>query len=59
MKEPSEQESQPRGLICPKCHCRQFYLVKITHAIGYVRRRRECRHCGHRITTSERIVGRA
>lgn len=47
-----------RGIRCPKCHCRHFSLVKISHAVGYVRRRRECRHCGNRITTSERLVGK-
>lgn len=47
----------PRGLVCPKCACRHFDLVKIAHVVGYIRRRRSCRHCGHRITTSERIVG--
>jgi len=49
--------NEPRGLVCPKCACRHFSLVKISHVIGYIRRRRSCRHCGHRITTSERIVG--
>ncbi|MCC7265893.1 MAG: hypothetical protein IT546_00985 [Caulobacteraceae bacterium] len=47
----------PRGLVCPRCECRHFEVVKISHAVGYVRRRRACRHCGHRITTTERIVG--
>lgn len=46
----------PRGLICPKCGCRHFEVVKIVHAVGYLRRRRACRHCGRRVTTSERIV---
>jgi predicted nucleic-acid-binding Zn-ribbon protein len=36
-KEPSE--SDVRGLVCPKCGCRHFELVKISHALGYLRRR--------------------
>lgn len=57
MKTNVSSSPSPRGLVCPKCGCRHFELVKITHAVGYVRRRRECRHCGHRVTTTERIVG--
>jgi transcriptional regulator NrdR family protein len=53
----NKPEKPQRGLICPKCGCGHFELVKISHAVGYVRRRRECRHCGHRVTTTERIVG--
>lgn len=53
----TKPEDTPRGLVCPKCGCRHFELVKISHAVGYVRRRRACRHCGHRVTTTERIVG--
>lgn len=45
------------GLECPDCGCCDFYLVKIVRGNGYVRRRRECRHCGRRVTTTERIVG--
>jgi transcriptional regulator NrdR family protein len=51
------EPNEPRGLVCPKCGCRHFELVKISHVVGYIRRRRACRYCGHRITTSERIVG--
>ena len=50
-------QDMPRGLVCPNCACRHFVLVKISQAVGYVRRRRSCRNCGHRVTTSERIVG--
>ena len=53
----AKSAAAPRGLVCPRCGCRHFELVKISHAVGYVRRRRACRNCDHRITTSERIVG--
>ncbi len=53
----AKSAESPRGLVCPRCGCQHFELVKIIHAIGYVRRRRACRHCDFRITTSERIVG--
>ena len=45
------------GLVCPKCECRHFRVV-YTRATprGRIIRRRECRHCGRRITTSERII---
>jgi DNA-directed RNA polymerase subunit RPC12/RpoP len=55
----AKSAAAPRGLVCPRCGCRHFELVKISHAVGYVRRRRACRHCGHRVTTTERIVGGA
>jgi transcriptional regulator NrdR family protein len=45
------------GIACPQCGCRHFDVVKIVRATGYLRRRRECRNCGRRVTTSERIVG--
>jgi transcriptional regulator NrdR family protein len=50
--------AEPRGLICPKCGCTQFDVI-YTRARwgGKVVRRRECRHCGRRITTTERVTG--
>ena len=43
-----------RGLECPKCGCGHFHVV-YTRATTQSRimRRRECRHCGRRITTYE------
>lgn len=42
------------GLVCRHCGCRHFAVV-YTRAIGQgrIRRRRECRHCGGRMTTTE------
>jgi DNA-directed RNA polymerase subunit RPC12/RpoP len=46
------------GVECPNCGCRDF---RHSHVIstrcpvaGILRRRRECRHCGRRLTTTER-----
>jgi len=52
-----ESETGEKGLVCPRCGCRHF-LVVYTRPLrsGRIQRRRECRHCGHRITTTERTV---
>jgi len=43
-----------RGLVCPKCGCKRFYVVYTRPTWGgRIMRRRECRHCGRRITTFE------
>ncbi|MDI1342835.1 MAG: hypothetical protein PSV22_01870 [Pseudolabrys sp.] len=45
---------EEQGLRCPKCACQHFYVVWTrARADRSIRRRRECRHCGHQITTSE------
>ncbi|MGQ0627204.1 MAG: NrdR family transcriptional regulator [Phycisphaerales bacterium] len=46
----------PKGICCPKCGCGHFEVLytRATPA-GTIRRRRQCRHCGRRVTTSERI----
>ncbi len=57
---PSEPRSDPveRGLRCRKCGCGHFRVVYTRRAAGgRIVRRRECRHCGTRLTTWERIVG--
>lgn len=55
-KQPPKQDAKPRGLVCPTCGCRHFEVV-YTRATptGTIRRRRQCRHCGRRVTTSERL----
>lgn len=43
------------GLECPKCGCRHFrVLYTRPGGKGNIRRRRECRHCGRRLTTVEK-----
>lgn len=43
------------GLVCRKCGCRHFHVYKTRPIIGGIRRYRECRHCGRRIVTTERL----
>jgi transcriptional regulator NrdR family protein len=54
----SNQDRDRRGIECPRCGCRHFRVI-YTRAVwgGRIVRRRECRHCGRRITTSERMSG--
>lgn len=47
---------EPVGLVCAGCGCRHFYTIETRPAARMIVRRRECRHCGKRITTRERIV---
>lgn len=53
-----EPPSEKRGLECPTCGCRELRVVYTRRALGgRLVRRRECRHCGRRITTSEHPIG--
>jgi len=47
-------ESGSKGISCCKCGC-QHFIVLYTRKVhgGMLRRRRECRNCGHRLTTHE------
>jgi transcriptional regulator NrdR family protein len=52
--QPVPQRPQ-RGLECPRCGCQHFRVVYTRPALGgRIMRRRECRHCGRRVTTYER-----
>jgi len=47
-----------KGLICPRCGCRDlrpWKVINISHQSGFIRRYRVCRHCGHIIRTREFI----
>lgn len=46
-----------RGLVCPDCGCRHFTVFKTRRKQAVIVRLRDCRHCGRRIQTSERITG--
>lgn len=48
---------EPKGIECPQCGCRHFYVVYTRPKPGKIVRRRECRHCGRRVTTVERVLG--
>jgi len=46
------------GLRCRSCGCRHFRVIYTRpRGDGAIVRRRECRHCGRRITTYEREPG--
>jgi len=46
------------GIMCPRCGCRHFEVYDTRPAPGgRIRRRRECRHCGRRIVTHEKLGG--
>lgn len=55
---PQDGRHEQRGIVCPKCGCQHFWVV-YTRASwgGRIVRRRECRHCGRRVTTIERSLG--
>lgn len=47
-----------RGLVCRHCGCRHLRVVYTRRAWGgRIMRRRECRHCGRRLTTRETAAG--
>jgi len=56
--EPSQAEGpsgNKRGLECRYCGCKHFRVVYTRPTYGgRIMRRRECRHCGKRMTTWER-----
>ena len=54
---PHQEESveDGNGIRCAVCGCRHFEVIETRPVFGNrIRRRRECRHCGRRITTMER-----
>ena len=47
-----------RGLVCRWCGCKHFRVIYTRPAWGgRILRRRECRHCGKRMTTWEGSSG--
>jgi len=49
-------DDKPRiGIKCPRCECRDLRVTKVWHKGTITVRRRECRHCGFRMTTNERL----
>ena len=54
----SETPADDHGIRCPDCGCRHFEVIETRPAWNQrIRRRRQCRNCGRRITTSERSLG--
>lgn len=53
----AKQDEDGRGLRCRYCGCHHFFVIYTRRAQGErLIRRRECRHCGARITTFERMI---
>lgn len=47
-------KEKERGIACRRCGCRHFRVVYTRQVSGgRILRRRECRHCGKRISTYE------
>jgi len=45
---------EKRGIECPGCGCRHLHILYTRQTTGgRIRRRRECRNCGRRMTTYE------
>lgn len=54
----TSQELDDRGIRCRDCGCRHFRVIYTRRAFGEkLIRRRECRNCGRRYTTWERVIG--
>jgi hypothetical protein len=50
-------KADARGVRCKACGCADFYVKETTRRKdGTISRRRQCRHCGKRITTREETV---
>ncbi len=53
----ADRAADERGIECPRCGCRHFHVLYTRRSIGgRIQRRRECRHCGYRLTTVEHTV---
>ena len=53
----TSQRQDNRGIRCPTCGCGHFRVIYTRRALGgRLIRRRECRHCGRRLTTTERPI---
>ena len=52
--------TEQRGLRCPRCGCGHFRVVYTRPTRdGRIMRRRQCRPCGRRVTTIERLGGQS
>lgn len=51
VQEPVEPEH--RGIPCRNCGCEHHHVVYVRKLMKRIVRRRECRNCGERFTTSE------
>lgn len=54
-KPANKADTRSSGLACPKCGCRHLPVVYTRPRDNGILRARQCRHCGKRIITRERI----
>ena len=50
---PKPKPKSNYGLECRKCGCHYSRVIYTEPRNGYILRRRECRHCGWRLSTRE------
>ncbi|MCK4873621.1 MAG: hypothetical protein KAS72_12940 [Phycisphaerales bacterium] len=50
-----KQTANDEGLSCHTCGYRHLPVLYARRGLRMIRRVRECRHCGRRITTRERV----
>jgi len=53
---PTTSNLLERGLKCHDCGGKRFKVIYTRSGPGVIKRRRECRGCGRRLTTWERVV---
>jgi len=57
-KKMPEQQADDGGIECRTCGCRHLHVVETRRTLGRrIRRVRECRQCGRRVTTYEKEAG--
>ena len=54
-QEPVRMTTPDRGLSCPRCGCRHLPVVYTRPRENCIVRARDCRNCGKRIITRERL----
>lgn len=52
------REAPQPGITCPHCGFPRLRVVRTRKRHGRIGRRRECRRCGRRVSTTECIVGK-
>jgi len=58
VRDMKKEAEDKRGLECRYCGCRHFRVIYTRPTWGKrIMRRRECRHCGKRMTTWEKAGG--
>lgn len=44
------------GIVCPGCGCTHWLVAWVDRRRNVIRRMRQCRHCGYRVPTEERVA---